>query len=355
MIQKSWYLFLRNLFKIGLFFYLKKLLVKGTENIPKKGAVVFIGNHQNAFIDAILIPVTNKRTTYFLARSNPFQNKYIAKILKWSNMYPVYRTQDGVNTLKRNHKIFEDCHEILKAGKGLEIFGEGIHHLDRKVYPLKKGFARIIHGTLEKYPHVEIKIVPVGINFDYHVEFPSSASIIYGAPINANRFINFANPDAGYRSLTTEVRKELKKLTLHVEEKDNYEEVIEELEGLGINYLDPEEAYITYQNRIQSIKKVKTTKIPWYFKITNTLWKINSFIPLILWRLLKGKITEIIFTSTFRFAFSLVIFPIIYGLQSVVLSYFFSWEVAVFYFFGSVLLSLITVKKGIIPKSGRLV
>lgn len=67
-------------------------------------------------------------------------------------MIPVYRIRDGVNTIQKNHEIFEQCYEYLKKEKAIEIFAEGEHHLERRIIPLKKGFARIIEGTLKKIP-----------------------------------------------------------------------------------------------------------------------------------------------------------------------------------------------------------
>lgn len=338
-------------FKIGLFFSLKKLIVKGKENIPKKGAVIFVGNHQNAFIDAILIPTTNSRTTYFLARSNPFKNKYIAKILNLSNMYPVYRIQDGVNTIKNNHKIFEVCHEILGKEQALEIFAEGIHHLDRKVYTLKKGFGRILFGTMKKHPNLDIKIVPVGINYDHHIKFPASASVIYGEPISANDYIHLENPDLTYDELKKVVHNALKKLTLHIEETENYNEVVQQLEALDINYLDPEKAYKTYRNRDKLEPKSQTKTPNILYKAIYFLWQVNSLIPLFLWKKASKKITEIIFTSTFRLVFTLVVFPIFYLIQSVIVGYYFGQEIGVLYLVVSVLLSLLIVKTGVIQPS----
>ena len=348
-LTHSWYLFLKGLFKIGLFFSIKKLIVKGTENIPKKGPVIFIGNHQNAFIDAILIPVTNGRKTWFLARSNPFKNKYIAKILRGSNMHPVYRLQDGASTIKNNHSVFETCHELLAQGKAIEIFAEGFHHLDRRIYPLKKGFARIIQGTLEKYPDLEITIVPVGINYDTHLQYPASVSVIYGKPIRANDYIDMDNVDIRYLELKTVVSDALKKLTLHIEEIENYTEVVNQLEDLGIDYLDPEKAYYTYNNR-NKLKAVPKKQQPWFYSLAISLWKLNSIVPHLLWKKISRKISEIIFTSTFRFVFVIVIFPLFYILQALLVKYLFSTEIALWYLFGSVVLSLIATKKGVIQK-----
>ena len=66
MIQIIWYEIMRVYVRIGLYFLHKKITVHGVENIPKKGAVLFIPNHQNALIDAVLIPTTNKRNIHFL-------------------------------------------------------------------------------------------------------------------------------------------------------------------------------------------------------------------------------------------------------------------------------------------------
>lgn len=353
LIRQSWYLFLKTTFKIGLFFSLKKLTVKGKENIPKEGAVIFIGNHQNAFIDAILIPTTNGRTTYFLARSNPFQNKYIAKILNLSNMYPVYRIQDGVDTIKKNHIIFEACHQILRREQALEIFAEGIHHLDRKVYKLKKGFGRIIFGTLKKYPDLKIKIVPVGINYDHHIKFRASASVIYGEPIVANDYIQFDNPDLTFEELKEVVEKALKKLTLHIEETENYDEVVAQIEALDIDYLNPEEAYKTYNNRNALKPKKQSSGTNLFSDFLHFIWQANSLIPLFLWKRASKKITEIIFTSTFRFAFILVVFPLFYLLQSGIVGYFFGMNATLLYLTTSVLLSIIIVKTDTIQRSTR--
>ena len=169
--------------------------VYGKENIPKKGAVIFIGNHQNALIDAIVVPTTNDRNSYFLTRASAFKVGIVDQILRSLNMIPVYRVRDGVRTIEKNFVVFEQCIEILKLEKAIQIFAEGEHHLKRRVLPLKKGFARVILGTLQKYPDLPIYIVPIGINYDSHLNFPSSTSIYYGKPILANQFIDIKKPD----------------------------------------------------------------------------------------------------------------------------------------------------------------
>ena len=40
----------------------KKIIVNGKENIPKKGAVLFIVNHPNGLIDPLIITTNNPDT-----------------------------------------------------------------------------------------------------------------------------------------------------------------------------------------------------------------------------------------------------------------------------------------------------
>lgn len=251
-MRNFWYKTVRIYIKTGLFFLFKKVSVYGKENIPKKGAVIFIGNHQNALIDALLIPTTNSRNIYFLTRASVFKIGIVSQILRSLNMIPVFRIRDGVRNMEKNAEVFEQCVEILKKEKAIQIFAEGEHHLERRIVSLKKGFAHIILRTLQKYPNLAIYIVPVGINYDSHVNFPSSTTVYYGKPILANQFIDIKKPDLKFKEITNQVSNALKKLTLHIEDSANYDKIIVKLEALDINYLNPFEA-----NKL--VEKIATT------------------------------------------------------------------------------------------------
>ncbi len=237
---------------------MKKITVYGKENIPNKGAVLFIANHQNALIDAMLIPTTTTRKMHFLARASAFVSTFVSKLLNSINMIPVYRIRDGVNTIEKNVETFKQCFEILKNEGSIEIFAEGEHHYGRRIIPLKKGFARIILGTLQKYPDLKIQIIPIGINFDSHFDFPSSVSVYYGEPIHANKHINTENPDIRFSEIVKQVLTALKKLTLHIEDSTNYDEIIRILENNNVDYLDPFKA----NNMVENIAKLSTKSAP---------------------------------------------------------------------------------------------
>jgi len=334
--------------KIGLFFLHKKIIISGKENIPKKGAVLFVGNHQNALIDAILIPTTTKRNIHFLTRASAFKNKIVDKILRSLNMIPVYRIRDGINTVEKNTFIFKQCFEILKNEGSIEIFAEGNHHLERRIFPLKKGFARIILGTLQKYPNLKILIVPVGINYDSHLNFPSSVSIYYGKPILANTFINVENPDVRFSNIINEVSSALKKLTVHIEDKDNYNKIITKLNALKVDYTNPYGVNEILKNIDKlPIPTAKKIQINWFTPI-HLLTKLNSVFPLLIWKYLKSTIKDPVFTNTFRFALILTVFPIFYLIQTYIVYCIFNLKYALIYLIISIVLGIISKKTMIV-------
>ncbi len=344
-MRNIWYNIIRIYVKTGLFFLFKRITVYGKENIPEKGAVIFIGNHQNALIDAIIVPTTNRRNIHFLTRASAFKIGLVDQILRSLNMIPVYRIRDGVRTIEKNFEVFEQCIEILKEKKAIQIFAEGEHHLERRIGPLKKGFARIILGTLQKYPDLPIYIVPIGINYDSHLNFPSSTSIYYGKPILANQYIDVKKPDLKFTEITNQVSIALKYLTLHVEDSLNYDEIIVKLDALNVDYLNPFEANKLLKNIeiFPSKEFVKHDKMNWFAPI-HFIAKLNSIFPLLIWSYIKPKIKDVVFTNTFRFAIITTLFPLFYLLQTAIAYYFFNLKFAIIYLLSSILLGVISAK-----------
>ena len=324
---------------------MKKITVYGKENIPKKGASLFISNHQNGLIDAILIPVTSDRIIHFLTRASAFTNKAVIKFLNSINMIPIYRIRDGVDTIEKNYNTFKRCSEILKNRETIEIFAEGEHHLDRRIIPLKKGFARIIQGTLKKYPDLKIEIIPIGINYNSHLNFPASVSIYYGKPIIANPFFNLENHEDNFSEIVAKVFASLKKLTLHIENTNNYDEIIQNLENNKIDYLNPFEANEMLKNNKSNLTKPASlkSKVNWFTPFI-LLSKLNSIIPLLIWWYIKPNIKEIIFTNTYRFAVIITLFPLFYLLQTGIVYYLFNFKYAIIYLVGCIVLGVISTK-----------
>ena len=342
-IKRIWYHLFKIFISSGLFFFFKKIHIHNEENIPKKGAVLMVSNHKNALIDPLLIATSVKRNIHFLTRASAFKIRLVHWFLSTLNMIPIYRMRDGKETLAKNEAIFNKCYNILNNRKCLLIFPEGTHDIKRWVRPLSKGFTRITFGALEQNENLELNIVPIGLNYTNATDFAESVSIYYGKPILANKFYNKAELNNSILTLKTEVYEKLKELTTHIE-SENYDETIEKLGK--IDYLNP----IKVNNNIseltdekfQSSSRRKEPSLLW--KLLKNIVAINSFIPLLIYKVFLPKIKEIEFISTTKFAIGITAFPIFYGLQSLVLNYYFGLNYALIYLITSIIMVLILAK-----------
>jgi len=343
LVKRIWYRLFKIFMSSGLFFFFKKIHIHDEENIPKKGAVLLVSNHKNALIDPLLIATSIRRNIHFLTRASAFKIKPVYWFLSTLNMIPIYRMRDGKETLSKNEAVFNKCFDILNNKKCLLIFPEGTHDIKRWVRPLSKGFTRITFGAIEQNKNLDIHIVPIGLNYTNATEFAESVSVYYGKPILANKYYNKAELNNSILALKTEVHGKLKELTTHIE-SENYDETIKKLGN--VDFLNP----IKVNKNISEIsdEKLKTSsknkKPSLLWKLLKKIVAINSFIPLLIYKAFLPKIKEIEFISTTKFAIGITAFPIFYGLQSLVLKYFFGLNYALIYLTTSILIVLILAK-----------
>lgn len=340
-MKALWYNFIRLIIKIGLFFYSKRIKVSGKNNIPKKGAVLFTINHPNGLIDPLIATTNIKRDNHYLVRAASFKKPFIKKILGSLNLMPIYRMRDGASQLGKNQEIFESCFDIFNKGETLMIFPEGSHNKKRTIRPLSKGFTRIVFGALQKYPDLDIKIVPVGLTYQNVSYYPTKVSLNFGKPISVNDFYNPETPNISAVQLKNEVSGQLKKLTVHIADDENYESTLVKLNDAQVDFTNVE--LINKMIISESIPKKKIAKLN-LLKPVFYLIILNSFIPFLIWKKVSKKIDEIEFIDTFRFTFNKVTIPIFYALQTYIISLFLGWNIARIYFLISVLLILIYTK-----------
>ncbi|MDC9723260.1 MAG: lysophospholipid acyltransferase family protein [Urechidicola sp.] len=340
-----WYQFMKYYIKLALFFYYKKIKLVGRENIPKNGAIMFVCNHPNALIDPLLIKTNTFKDLYVLTRAGAFVNKFVIAIFESVKMIPIYRKRDGYNSVTKNDAVFEKCYDTLNDKKAILIFAEGSHSLLRKVRPLTKGFARIIYGSFEKYPELDIQIVPIGVNYKSPMKYPDSVEIHFGKPITAKKYYNNDDILSSIESLKETVHNSLTELVSHIPgDTETYETSLAKLKSLNNDFSDP----IKTNNLIKELdslvantahKKSKNTKSILYYLVY-----INSIIPWLFWNKVKKGIKEPEFISTFRFAVGATLFPLFYIIQSFIASVFYGKTIALVYFSLSILSSLILAK-----------
>ncbi|MEP2026131.1 MAG: lysophospholipid acyltransferase family protein [Reichenbachiella sp.] len=213
-----WYYSFWLIVRIGLRLYYSKVKVSGLENIPKDTPIIFGSNHENAFIDALLITTSNTRFDHYLVRSGVFKNPVAKAFFNSLNLMPVYRAQDGVNPLEANKQIFRACFEALAKKYAVMLFPEGEHNMRRHRRILKKGITRIALGAVNfEGGATEVAIVPVGVNYSDHTGFRSTVHIVFGQPIKVEKQEEKAE---NYNKLTTEITEALSKVHVSLDRKE---------------------------------------------------------------------------------------------------------------------------------------
>jgi 1-acyl-sn-glycerol-3-phosphate acyltransferase len=327
-------------------FYYKKIIIKDASNIPRDEAVIFAANHQNAFLDAIVLACTNSRYNHFLVRADIFKKSWAIGLLNSLNMMPAYRMRDGWQSLGKNQQTFNRCEEILAQKNTVVIFPEGNHGDQRRLRTLSKGFSRIAFESIKKNPLRKIFIVPVGLNYTDPQGFRGSLSVYYGEPILANNYFSVDDP-ASATNLKDELASRLKTLITHVDDDENYPSIMMALEASAPDYLDP----VDTNSRIARIEKCETLSASSKSKQNFFLYPLQIFssivngIPLVLWAYLRNKLKDPVFIGSMKFVFGIFVFPIYYIVISLLVFFFAGPLIAGGVFF-LLLISMLTRSRG---------
>jgi 1-acyl-sn-glycerol-3-phosphate acyltransferase len=214
--------------------YYRKVIVYGRENVNYSDHNIFAPNHQNALMDAIAVLCTLKGQPIFLGRADIFRKKSIARLLYFIKMLPVYRIRDGYENLRHNDETFIETLKVMQHRNGLVILPEGNHEGFRKLRQLKKGICRIAFLAEEATNFtLNVKIIPVGLEFSHYWRFRQVLTVVYGKPISVSQYYDLyrEDPHKAFAELRDHLSAEMKKLIVHIENTDDYE-AIDELRSI---------------------------------------------------------------------------------------------------------------------------
>ena len=158
------------------------------ERVPWDEPCIVSPNHQNAFLDALLIGAHAPTKMSYLSRSDIFGTRF-DWVLKALQMVPVYRRRDGYEKLALNERIFNMQRENLRQGKSLLIFSEAEHGLTYYLRPLSKGSARFAAKSQAVMADQTVWLVPVGINYYHHQRPGFKVSIVFGQPVPVSDYV----------------------------------------------------------------------------------------------------------------------------------------------------------------------
>jgi len=217
------YFLLRFIFRITNKLYFRTIQLSGTENIPKKGPVIFVANHPSAFMDPIVIATVTDRTIFFLAKGSLFQNKFTRWLFPKFNMIPIFKRDETPDQANKNKEVFSQCYKHFAKGGAILIFPEGISLTDRKIKEIKTGAARICLGAeAENNFSLGIKIITIGLNFSNPHKFQSDLFVNIDKPINVSDYSELYKDDAfkAAHVLTDEIRKRLETQVVAIQDAD---------------------------------------------------------------------------------------------------------------------------------------
>lgn len=348
-----WYNFIRlGLVRTGLQFFYKKIHVVDKHKIPKGKPILLVPNHQNSFMDALLVTTTVFQTTSFLTRAKAFQSTFMNWFLRSLNLLPVYRVRDGMSEIQKNNEIFQTCVEYLTNGEAILVFAEANHDLKRRLRPFSKGFTRIaFDAEIKNDWDLDLYVQPVGVNYSDHQNSRNEVRVVFGDPIKVSDYRKEYEESerSAANSLKNQTSDNLKPLIMHVPKLDQYP-----LIKIALDEMEPDRAKLSnneYMNTLVqnaeelqtpelisdaehvlevaeknklSIRALSEVKLPMIKRILLApvyllVW-LNGIIPYQPARyIIKNKIQDKAFDVSIKFVLGLFLFPLFYLLVTCIL------------------------------------
>ncbi len=348
------YLFLKNYCRVALSFFYKKWQVQYLAPVPE-GAVIFVANHQNAFLDAVLVSCSTHRHPWFVARASVFKKGWSNFMLRQLKMLPVYRFRDGFDTLRKNEEAFQEYTSLLQRGESILIFGEGNHDERWSLRPFQKGFARMAFAAAES---CDVKVVPVGIQFESHSFAGSRVLVSFGKAIVVPKLNPTVHIQTQYDQLIQQTHERVQSLMLHLPAQTydqdvklflNHRIIHQDL----IQQLRADQLLVQALSSLKDFTKSNTTPVVPLWKTAVSLYSsINTFLPkgIIQWILSNTKDPQ--FTGSLKFSVGMVVVPLFYCLQTFTL-YLITDSLIWTILYGISLPVSFWVAKGVFLKSGQ--
>jgi 1-acyl-sn-glycerol-3-phosphate acyltransferase len=348
-----WYNFIRlGVVRTGLKFFYKRIRIIDKHKIPKGKPILLVPNHQNSFMDALLVTTHFYKTTSFLTRAQAFESKFMDWFLRSLNLLPVYRVRDGISNIQKNNEIFETCIRFLSNNEAVLVFAEANHDLKRRLRPFSKGFTRIaFDAEIKNDWNLDLYVQPVGVNYSDHQNSRNEVRVVFGDPIKVSDYRNEYEESerSAANSLKNQTSDNLKPLIMHVPKLDQYplikialdemeydraklsnneymNTLVQNAEELQTPELisDAEQVLEVAEKNKLSVRALSEVKLPMIKRILLApvyllVW-LNGIIPYQPARyIIKNKIQDKAFDVSIKFVLGLFLFPLFYLLVTCIL------------------------------------
>jgi 1-acyl-sn-glycerol-3-phosphate acyltransferase len=124
------------------------LRLRGTEHIPREGALIIVPNHQT-YADPPLVTIPVRRPVYYMAWSRLFEIPVFSRFIRMLRAFPV-------DIDARDARATREAVRLLQRGAALMIFPEGERTPDGEVQRFKAGAFRLAVS-------LDVPVLPVTI------------------------------------------------------------------------------------------------------------------------------------------------------------------------------------------------
>lgn len=187
-------------------------MVKGLENVPRTGPVIFASNHRS-FFDSVAIPIVLPRKVVFLAKSDYFTGTGVKGTLirlwfEGLGMLPVDR-----DDTKAALASLDTALAVLARGEAFGIYPEGTRSRDGRLY---RGRTGVGHLALT----AGVPVVPVGLEGTENVQPVGTTrprlvpiTVSFGTPLDFAGKYNGVPSGRARREVTDEIMAAIQQLT----------------------------------------------------------------------------------------------------------------------------------------------
>ena len=256
--------------------------VVGLENIPQNAACIFAANHTNTLMDALVLLCMSREKKVFIARGDIFKKPFIAKIMHFLRILPIYRIRDGYKSVKDNNaEIIEKATDVIHDEVKLFLYPEAAHRTKHSLRQLSKGIFHIAFKANEDFGHEKpVYIIPIGIEYGDYFRYRSTALINIGEAINVTEFVN-QNKDENEAVVMNKLRESLteklsKQISFIPDNEENYE-AIWEMTKMKSKFRLYEPLTERLERNQKTIKEILEWKEREPEKAKETFEKVNKF------------------------------------------------------------------------------
>ena len=172
--------------------WFREISTVDVDTLPEEGGIIYTAWHPGGLIDPMLMMAALPGGLTFAAKSTLFKIPVLSRIMKWIDVQPVEREQDGVASpeerKKANSKLIDTLAELVANGERIAIFPEGMSHTESYAVELKTGAARILleaHRRAVAAGKPTPNIVPIGLHYSDQHSFRERVSMQINRPLEA--------------------------------------------------------------------------------------------------------------------------------------------------------------------------